>query len=310
MRAALIAVLVAAGCSFAPSGVPNGGDALAPPDVPIAIDAHVPDAHPDARPDAAEPIDAAKPDAAKPDASDDTDGDGVPDPIDNCPTVPNPDQRDFDGDGHGDVCDKCPHIPSVDDPDADGDGVGDACDPRPGVADKRVFWSGFYDANDVVGWTLAGTWTVTNHALVQTSTTDAADDTAFPPITVTHGVVSTSMTPTAFGTVGGISVRVPSAGPAVVLDATHVYSAGVFDLGAVQAFVRGDGIPRTTSQVWGETEPGTPIAIVMDDGVSVSFTGKTTSMTLALGGGTNGKAGVFTRLAGASFGYLFVVDEP
>jgi hypothetical protein len=38
----------------------------------------------------------------------DSDGDGVPDAIDNCPTVPNPDQSDLDGNGIGDVCDPAP----------------------------------------------------------------------------------------------------------------------------------------------------------------------------------------------------------
>jgi len=42
----------------------------------------------------------------------DTDGDGVPDATDNCPTVPNPDQADADGDGAGDACDPCPHDPT------------------------------------------------------------------------------------------------------------------------------------------------------------------------------------------------------
>lgn len=40
----------------------------------------------------------------------DTDGDGVPDDIDNAPTIPNPDQLDTDGDGIGDVADKNPVI--------------------------------------------------------------------------------------------------------------------------------------------------------------------------------------------------------
>jgi hypothetical protein len=37
-------------------------------------------------------------------ATADSDGDGVPDAIDNCPTVSNDDQTDTDGDGHGDAC--------------------------------------------------------------------------------------------------------------------------------------------------------------------------------------------------------------
>ena len=34
----------------------------------------------------------------------DSDGDGIPDVIDNCPSVFNPDQADANGDGHGDAC--------------------------------------------------------------------------------------------------------------------------------------------------------------------------------------------------------------
>ncbi len=48
----------------------------------------------------------------------DTDNDGVPDDIDNCPTIANPNQADFDGDGLGNVCD----------PDADGDGIANEID--------------------------------------------------------------------------------------------------------------------------------------------------------------------------------------
>src|SRR5687768_15060543 len=36
---------------------------------------------------------------------DDTDGDGIADGVDNCPTGENPDQSDSDGDGIGDFCD-------------------------------------------------------------------------------------------------------------------------------------------------------------------------------------------------------------
>lgn len=41
----------------------------------------------------------------------DTDGDGVPDTLDNCPTNDDADQEDTDNDGVGDACDVCPETP-------------------------------------------------------------------------------------------------------------------------------------------------------------------------------------------------------
>jgi len=70
----------------------------------------------------------------------DTDNDGVPDSMDNCSAVYNPDQSDIDGDGIGDACDpdidgdgilnesdNCPTVSNPDQADANGDGYGDAC---------------------------------------------------------------------------------------------------------------------------------------------------------------------------------------
>lgn len=94
---------------------------------------------------------------------DDTDGDGISDNRDNCPTIFNPirpmdqgKQADADNDGIGDACDECPddptqsctreiagdldgdgvpngvdncvHVPNPDQADSDGDGHGNACD--------------------------------------------------------------------------------------------------------------------------------------------------------------------------------------
>ena len=70
----------------------------------------------------------------------DTDGDGIGDPADNCPSASNYDQADLDADGTGDLCDddvegdgvanmvdNCVRDMNPGQEDADGDGYGDAC---------------------------------------------------------------------------------------------------------------------------------------------------------------------------------------
>jgi subtilisin-like proprotein convertase family protein len=71
----------------------------------------------------------------------DTDGDGIPDNLDNCPATANTDQSDLDNDSIGDVCDddidgdgvpnandNCPNTPNADQADSNNNGIGDACD--------------------------------------------------------------------------------------------------------------------------------------------------------------------------------------
>ena len=97
----------------------------------------------------------------------DTDGDGIPNSVDNCVSVSNPDQADSDGDGVGDACDSastndldgdgianaddnCPEIPNSDQADSDGDGIGDACDGPPVVPAFECIggMAGPYPCND------------------------------------------------------------------------------------------------------------------------------------------------------------------
>jgi hypothetical protein len=65
--------------------------------------------------------------------SDDTDGDGLVDYLDNCPDVANALQDDNDGDGIGDACDNCANA-NADQRDVDFDGLADACDNCPALA--------------------------------------------------------------------------------------------------------------------------------------------------------------------------------
>ncbi len=71
----------------------------------------------------------------------DTDGDGIRDKDDKCPTLPGPAEfegcpdMDSDNDGIGDCCDACPDVPGVAEfdgcPDTDGDGIPDSKDLCP-----------------------------------------------------------------------------------------------------------------------------------------------------------------------------------
>lgn len=176
MRAAIVLCLVSS-CSFSLTGSPVVGDDSAPGDGPF---------------------DVAEIDALDGSPNFDTDNDGLNDAVDNCPNLPNVDQRNWDADPRGDACDPCPHLMNAD-TDGDSDGVGDACDPRPSIAgDSRALWLGFYSATDVTGWVEPstggdGTWTVTGGALVQ-SIPDANPFASFvAPILYQRTYVATSI---------------------------------------------------------------------------------------------------------------------
>jgi parallel beta-helix repeat protein len=71
----------------------------------------------------------------------DTDGDGIPDAEDNCPTTPNPGQENSDTDEWGDACDNCITVDNPDQNNYDADSLGNACDncwnaPNPDQSDS------------------------------------------------------------------------------------------------------------------------------------------------------------------------------
>lgn len=71
----------------------------------------------------------------------DADGDGILNKADNCPLVPNSDQRDADKDALGDACDNCPGVKNPDQKDKDKDFVGDVCDTNDDRGNRPNFGS-------------------------------------------------------------------------------------------------------------------------------------------------------------------------
>lgn len=125
----------------------------------------------------------------------DTDGDGVKDTVDNCPTVANAAQYNEDGDRFGDVCDPCPPVADNAPPDGDGDGVADACDPRPSTGgDTLVLFEGFGGGVPAT-WTKTGTWTASNGSVTGDGTAGGGAKLMLlaPSPTTSTYTVSTSM---------------------------------------------------------------------------------------------------------------------
>lgn len=68
--------------------------------------------------------------------------------------------HDEDGDGVPDVIDNCPHLANPDQLDSDGDGIGDACDPEPANPRQQLaLFATLQPTDDPLEASGTGTWT-------------------------------------------------------------------------------------------------------------------------------------------------------
>jgi len=137
--------------------------------------------------------DAARPGDAGGDAvlAGDSDHDGVPDDVDNCPDVANPDQANEDGDRFGDACDPCPPVANDTPSDPDGDGVADSCDPNPMTpGDKIEVFEGFH--HGLPPWARTPNWVVVGDAVRATAAANTSEYLIPPVANPNHVTVSAS----------------------------------------------------------------------------------------------------------------------
>ena len=204
----------------------------------------------------------------------DSDGDGVADGSDNCPSVANPGQANLDGDALGDACD----------PDRDGDGVADTVDSDAGAGTGAVGFS-----NVVSGKPNPTSGTVT-------SGTVAIEDVADP----TKGVRITAVTDavlTVCGPASPFELEL-SAGMAVTVTCSSVIVENISGPGAVRVTVPGGlasvRFPAGTGGTVNATAGGgAAVTNVSGSGVTVTV-GATTapvnsggSLNLIVGSGGN-----------------------
>ena len=236
-------------------------------------------------------------------ASVDTDGDGVLDAVDNCPTVQNPNQHDEDGDGLGDACDLCPNAMEPTNVDTDGDDLGDGCDPTT-AADEYVFDT--FHPQQNLGWKTFGTWAIgaDMDSYAQTGTTALADAVLTAPPPVNTGAIDTRFhlpVPAATTFEVGVAFRVGQPDPAQQFagyTATLARTAGATEL-RVSAWVAGAPTVLMTA----------PITATLDGAairLRVVFAAAQATVTLTIAG-TDHALTVPTATAGITTGQLGLV---
>jgi hypothetical protein len=139
----------------------------------------------------------------------DRDHDGVPDSLDNCPDLANPDQGDEDNDLVGDACDPCPVVAHEMTSDPDGDGLTDACDPHSTMPDHLLLFEGFHHGLPAAWTVTGGTVATSGDSIVITpdpgmTALVTMPFTATTAITVSAGVSPVTLPATTASSEGGV----------------------------------------------------------------------------------------------------------
>ncbi|MFN0246807.1 MAG: thrombospondin type 3 repeat-containing protein [Kofleriaceae bacterium] len=245
----------------------------------------------------------------------DTDGDGVFDVADNCPTLANSDQRDYDTDQRGDPCDRCPHIADASDPDQDNDGVGDDCDPYPADGGEvRQRWTSFHAVTEINGWSAISAWDVNTMGVAPTSSIVTS---GLQPTTPTGKLAASTMVriDNTFGENDAAGVCM-----ADTFTGNEYYCCALFGAnGGLELRIenRWDGGSDQSTVAWpGSTTVGTRIAIsgaILDEETRCVFEEVGGNAPVVRTGNRGesaptGRPTIYTDRVIASFRYLFVVS--
>lgn len=176
----------------------------------------------------------------------DTDGDGVPDAADNCPTVKNADQGNEDGDMFGDACDPCPPVADDIFVDSDNDGIDDQCDPHVGTVDHLALFEGFHHGVPAA-WTIhGGTWVADGDGVLGTPLAGDLAVLTMPYSAMTSVTITAGITPTDL-----VSTMAVQAGVVGAYDGTHVLTCALHQMATMQTFVAQDtGVGTSNTKPW------------------------------------------------------------